>query len=239
MAGCHVKDREKGSQQLSKQQIAVFHMLWDASQDPWSIKDTDGYLIYANSAYLGIFGIKDEDISTSVMGLSDEDLLSLSDSCASSDFTNKKTNDNFTDSERVSFISKFNYTQHDEPSYFIFDKIPITNSSGLIIGFCFHGKKEFIMTMPMLFDGIAPLGLSYNPPNEIFSLRELDVIFLLILGQKSIMISECLGVSKRTSETYIHNVYSKAGVRNYFDFISYCYNNGFVNFVTKNFIISH
>jgi len=239
MVRWHVKDSARGSQQLSNQQIDVLRMLWAASCDPWCVKDIDGFFIYANRAYLGIFGIKDDEILSRVTGLSDMDLLSLGAPFISFDIISKIPIKNSSDCDKSSFVYKFYYMQSDECLYFLFDKIPVTDPDGLIIGFSFHGKRDFLMTMAMLFDGGTPLPLSYDPPNDIFSLRELDVIFLLLFGYSSVRISECLGFTKRTSETYIYHIYSKAGVKNYFELLSYCNNNGFVNFVTKKFALSH
>lgn len=239
MVDGYINDHINGSQHVLVNQLHTYECLWGRSSDPWYVKDTEGRFIYANSAYLRILGLKNSDLHYDVIGLTEPDLLVRGGNLVSYEELNVLQQPSLEGSEdRTSFFCKFNHKEKEDPFYFLFESMPAVDGVGSVVGFSFHGRSDFIMTIPMLLGGRVPLPVSFISPNRSFSSRELDVFSLLLLGGTSLTISEKLGISKRSAETYIHHVYVKTGVKNHSEFMMYCHVDGIVNFITKKFSLT-
>lgn len=75
-----------------------------------------------------------------------------------------------------------------------------------------------------------------NPPNDIFTEKELDVIFYALQRVPAKQMAKKLFVSVRTIENRLQVIYNKIGVNSLNGLIDYCNATGYDNYVPKKLL---
>ncbi len=76
----------------------------------------------------------------------------------------------------------------------------------------------------------------FQPPTQLFTQREWDVIFLSLHKNTSKQIGRILNISYRTVENYTAQIYKKAGVSSAQQLEEYCRINNFDLYVSERFL---
>lgn len=74
------------------------------------------------------------------------------------------------------------------------------------------------------------------PPNDLFSKRELEVIFWVQQRLTSKEIAIRLDISRQTVEGHLKSIYRKADIHSIFQLIEYCKHTGLDSYIPADFI---
>lgn len=83
---------------------------------------------------------------------------------------------------------------------------------------------------------MKPSVISLNPPVDIFTERELEIIFYAIQKISAKEIAAKLNISHRTIENRLFTIYNKIEVNSINGLIKYCHNVWLNNYVPKKLI---
>lgn len=80
--------------------------------------------------------------------------------------------------------------------------------------------------------------VQFDAPNDIFTKRELDIIFWAQQRLSSKEIAEQLKISPRTISNILQSIYKKAGVHSIIQLIEYCKHTGLDTYIPAHFILN-
>nr|WP_312884908.1 helix-turn-helix transcriptional regulator [Candidatus Sodalis endolongispinus] len=128
------------------------------------------------------------------------------------------------------------FTRHAilEPWYC--HKFPIYDSENQVTGTLFYAKRVNFISIYDFFDKLKPSVISFNPPVDIFTDRELEIIFYAIQNISAKLIATKLNISHRTVENRLLAIYNKTEVNSLNGLIKYCHNVGLNNYVPKKLL---
>jgi len=206
-----------------------------SSQDQWWIKDTESRFIYANDVMLRAANVpKNFDIE----GKLDKEIPASCEELYEEFVTHdKKVID---DNKKISAIaiSYFGEKNLTIPLPSLQDKEPFYDDKNHIIGTIGHAR---IIDSPTLLFYIHRLNrkmVQFDAPNDLFTKRELDIIFWAQQRLGSKEISKQLNISSRTVSNILQSIYKKAGVHSIIQLIEYCKHTGLDTYVPADFILN-
>lgn len=123
-------------------------------------------------------------------------------------------------------------------SPYIVRKMPLYNEGRECVGVIHHIKYIEIFRPNDFIKGKLPGSLLLNKPDEFFTEKECEIIFLKLQGMRSKSIAEILCRSPRTIEHALERLYNKAGVNHIDDFISFCEQRDFHRYLPHKFLQS-
>mgnify|MGYP000312416244 CR=1 FL=1 len=115
-------------------------------------------------------------------------------------------------------------------------KVPIYNENNEYIGTINHVKFLEIYRPNDFIKGKLPGSLLLNRPDDFFTEKECEVIFLKLQGMTSKVIAETINRSRRTVEDMVQNLYEKAGVNSATDFAEFCEKRNLHRYLPQRFI---
>ncbi|WP_395971537.1 helix-turn-helix transcriptional regulator (plasmid) [Candidatus Arsenophonus nilaparvatae] len=203
------------------------------SQAFWGIKDLDSKWIYANNSSLDFYRIEkgfniegklDSEIPMPSQEIS-EDLVRADQDCM-----NRK--------KRITSIEIHYYGKNniDTPIPSLCYKSPLYDDNENIIGVIWHGEKINAPELLYYMDRLNRNTIQFDAPNDLFTKRELEVIFWAQqrLGIKEI--ARRLDIVPQTVEVHIKNIYRKADVHNSIQLVEYCKHEGLDRYIPADFI---
>ncbi|MBT9429714.1 MULTISPECIES: helix-turn-helix transcriptional regulator [Symbiopectobacterium] len=78
--------------------------------------------------------------------------------------------------------------------------------------------------------------LLLNKPDDFFTERECEIIFLKLQGRTCKSIGDMLFLSPRTIESYLQRLYAKVGAYHFDDFAEFCHNKNFHRYLPNRFL---
>ncbi|MBD2814498.1 PAS domain-containing protein [Xenorhabdus sp. Flor] len=202
-----------------------------ASNDPWGIKDKNSCFIYGNKALNAIKGFSD---SFDFEGLYDHELP-----WDGAEFAEAYIHhDQKVMGEEKSYVSLETHIWGETKSlssYFC-EKSPIYHENGDCIGIIYHLWKAQDYSLTRLYHGKLPASIMFQPPTNLFTQREWDVIFLSLHKYTSKQIGRILNISYRTVENYTAQIYRKVGASSAQQLEEYCRLNNFDLYVPERFL---
>lgn len=131
-------------------------------------------------------------------------------------------------------ISNFGRDAILQPCYCA--KFPIYNKDGVVLGNIHYNKQLHFNSISDFFNGLLPSPITLNPPVDIFTDRELEIIFHAIQKLSAKEIAPKLCLSHRTVENRLLKIYEKIDVNSVNGLIEYCHNVGLDNYVPKKLL---
>ena len=199
--------------------------------EPWGIKDTESRHIYMNRAAraytstpagFDLEGKYDGDFPTSW----------------AEHFADFTLHDRLTEQslQVVTVIETDYWYGQSQLEPFISEKIPLRGKDGSCVGSLWNARKVRVISPLVSLGEKAPSVLQTSLESSIFSIAELDVLYLLLkrLSKKEIAIQ--LNLSVKTIDNRIQNMYRKSGVHSLIQFEEYCRDLGLVNFIPNRFM---
>ncbi len=119
---------------------------------------------------------------------------------------------------------------------FIDKKIPIHNENNECIGIINHIKFLEVYRPNDLIKGKLLGSLLLSKPDDFFTEKECEIIFLKLQGMTSKAIARALHRSSRTIENIIQELYDKTGVNNAMDFAEFCEKRNLHRYLPHRFI---
>ncbi|MCC8459737.1 helix-turn-helix transcriptional regulator [Photorhabdus aegyptia] len=203
----------------------------EQSNEPWGIKDKNSCFIYSNQACKYVQNIPS---SFDYEGLYDYDLPWDGAEFAKEYMTHDRMV--MEKKERVrSLITQVHGKEQILSSYF-FEKYPFYHEDGSCIGTIYHGWQAQDFSFTRLFRGKLPASIMFQPPTDLFTQREWDVIFLFLQKYNNKQIGRMLNLSYRTVENHISRIYQRIGVHSSYQLEEYCRTNDYDLYVPKRFV---
>ncbi|QBY45617.1 LuxR C-terminal-related transcriptional regulator (plasmid) [Arsenophonus nasoniae] len=195
--------------------------------DPWGVKDLDSKFVYANN--LSHLGIK---LDFNIEGMFDSELPHPVAELSS----NLLIHDHKVISDRkkeIAIQTTLNFKENRLKPYF-FEKRPFYNQSGEIVGTIYHGRE---IVNFQTYD-MSPYVYFFTPPNDLFTKRELEVIFWAQQRLTAKEIAKRLDVCPSTIDSHIKSIYRKADVNSNAQLIEYCQAIGLDKYIPPDFLRS-
>ncbi len=119
---------------------------------------------------------------------------------------------------------------------FINRKLPLYNENKELVGILNHVKFLEIYSPNDFIKGKLPGSLLLNRPDDFFTEKECEVIFLKLQGMTSKAIASIIHRSPRTVENMIQRLYEKSGVCHATDFVEFCEKRNLHRYLPLRFI---
>ncbi|WP_445493739.1 helix-turn-helix transcriptional regulator [Photorhabdus sp. SF281] len=203
----------------------------EQSNDPWGIKNESSCFIYANLAFKNLQNLSN---SFSYEGLFDDEIPWDGAEFAKEFITHDKTV--MTKEDRICSLETHVYGKEKILSSYFFEKLPLYHVDGTCMGIIFHGWQAQDYSLTRLYHGKLPSSILFQPPTDLFTQREWDVIFLLLQKYTSKQMGKMLDISYRTVETHIARIYKRIGVNSSYQLEEYCRLNDYDLYVPERFV---
>ncbi|AWK15742.1 helix-turn-helix transcriptional regulator [Candidatus Fukatsuia symbiotica] len=205
-------------------------LMCENSRDPWAIKDLESRFIYGNKANAALLNLPSKfDIESRL----DSEIPN-----PTADFAC-----NFQEHDRkvielkqnISSLDIYTYGREQITQPYISEKSPLHNQDGKCIGVIFHIRKCHFFPTTSFIGGKLPCSLVFDPPEDLFTKDELEVVFLAIHRMSAKEIAKELDLLDRTIEKRLGNIYRKIGVSFLRQLIDYCQTKGFDRYIPPRF----
>ncbi|EQB98359.1 hypothetical protein B738_25290 [Photorhabdus temperata subsp. temperata M1021] len=137
---------------------------------------------------------------------------------------------------RICSLETHTYGKDTFLSSYFQEKYPLYNDEKECVGILFHGWKAQDFSLTRLFHGKLPASILFQPPTDLFTQREWDVIFLSLQKYTSKQMGKMLNISYRTVETHMARIYKKIGVNSCYQLEDYCRSNDYDLYVPERFV---
>ncbi|QBY46605.1 LuxR C-terminal-related transcriptional regulator (plasmid) [Arsenophonus nasoniae] len=204
------------------------------SKDHWCIKDNDSKYTFINNAAFEFFrfpkkfnpeGKSDKEVPTEIC----EELWP--------DFINHDQKV-ISQNRRITSIDIHRYG-YGNTGYLIphlSEKSPLYDDKNNIIGLVCYGRQIEIPTLLYYINRFNRKIIQIDAPNDLFTKRELEVIFWAQQRLTSKEIAKRLNISHQTVEGHLKAIYKKADIHSIFQLIEYCEHTGLDSYIPADFI---
>lgn len=215
-----------------EQIIATLARTFDRFSDPICIASTDARYLYVNMPVVKLIGLSTpadfcdkyyEEVQAPIY----ENEKVVGD---------WKEQDQFILKNPLQDIRMLEIHPGDVSCPYINRKVSVLNEENECIGIINHVKFLEVYRPNDFIKGKLPGSLLLNRPDDFFTERECEIIFLKLQGISSKTIASMLCRSHRTIENSIHNMYQKAGVNNSMDFDEFCEKLNLHRYLPQRFI---
>lgn len=116
------------------------------------------------------------------------------------------------------------------------EKAPLYDDNNNIIGIVCSGRRLEVPTLLFYMCRLNRKTIQIDAPNDLFTKRELEIIFWAQqrLGTKEI--AKRLNISTKTVEVHLMHIYNKADVHSIIQLIEYCKHTGLDRYIPLDFI---
>lgn len=204
------------------------------SNDNWCIKDKEARYIFVNDMAYEFFnypknfdpkGKSDKEIPTKICQELWPDFIKIDKNVIEKD-------------EKITSVAIHYYGKgnSDNPVPYLSEQSPLYDDENKIIGIICHGKKIEVPTLLYYMNCLNRKTIQFDAPNNLFTKRELEVIFW---AQQRLTVKEIarrLDISHKTAERYLKLIYKKADVHSLIQLIEYCKHTGLDRYIPADFI---
>ncbi len=219
---------------MSNNELVLPKMLtrtFDQLPTPFFIRGKDTRFVYANMAAAKLVGLKSPD---SIIGrLDDEIPAALFDNDISAKHWQEQVKHVVSTQKKISLL-EVHPGAVDSP--YISRKLPFYNENNECVGMVGVIKYLELFSSNDFIRGRLPGSLLLEKPDDFFTEKQCEIIFLKIQGMTSKTMGTMLCRSPRTIENALQNIYSKAGVSHVDDFIEFCQKRSLDRYLPKRFL---
>ncbi|AYB49963.1 hypothetical protein CJJ19_11110 (plasmid) [Candidatus Williamhamiltonella defendens] len=116
------------------------------------------------------------------------------------------------------------------------ERIPLYDEENKLIGIVSHGRRIDAPALLFYINKLNKKTIQIDAPNDLFSKRELEVIFWAQQRLTSKEIAIRLDISRQTVEGHLKSIYRKADIHSIFQLIEYCKHTGLDSYIPADFI---
>lgn len=208
-----------------------FIAMMEHLNEPWGIKDLDSRHIYMNKA---AFLYTNTPSSFVIEGAYDRDFPASWAECAEDlQEHDRRTEESL---ERVAVIETHYWYGRDSLSPYLSEKLPIYDEKGQCLGTIWNAKPLDTLTPLRFINQKKPGVLTTVVENKLFTLAELDIIFLMLHRYTAKEIANIYNVSAKTIENRVYTIYQKADVHSLKQFEEYCIAHNLENYIPGRLI---
>lgn len=211
----------------------MMRKMLDLHHEPYFIKDLDSRFVYANLAMAKLVSVKSPD---TIIGRLDNEVQSKVFDNESSVIQWQTQDQKVRCSLKPLTHLEIHRGSIEHP--FINRKIPLYNDSNECIGVACYMKNLEVFSLNDLLKNRAPGSLLLSKPDNYFTEKECEIIFLKLQGMTSKDVGKVLNLSGKTIDNRLNILYSKAGVSHFDEFFEFCRNRGYDCYLPTKFISS-
>lgn len=204
------------------------------SQDSWAIKDCESRYVYMNEAVMENINVpKNFDVE----GKLDKELPVKVCQELWPEFVNfeKRVMDENRTISSIA-IHCFGKGNVGNPTPYLLEKTPLYDDQSKIIGTVGHGRVIDAPSLLFYMNRFNKKTIQFDAPNDVFTKRELDVIFWAQQRLSAKEIAKRLDLSPRTVENNLQFIYEKSGVHSIIQLIEYCKQTGLDSYIPFDFV---
>lgn len=209
--------------------IAPLIRYWQSSNEAWWVKNNQSQFVYVNSCMRNFMVIPS---AFKIEGRYDGELP-----IAMHEFEAEfQAGDRWVEQqrERLTTLEIHKLGEDDFFQAWNCDKFPVIGEDGHALGVIVHNRPLDSFSLSRINKFRAPDFLTFTPPNDRYSIKEWEVIFYTCQSFTPKMIESAVGIPNRTVEDMLERIYKKSGTKNKRDFINYCMDHGFNNFIPQS-----
>lgn len=210
--------------------ISVINFL-DKYDNPCSIKNNESRYIFINEAALIHYGIP---LKFNYEGCLDSELPHPGSELAQKFQENDKKI--IQEGKVIIEIETHIYGKDKKLQPHICEKIPFYDNDDTCIGIICMGRNFESASLYYQSVKLGSICLVTEPTVNIFTEKELDVIFLLLHGLSSKEIAKILNLSPRTVQSRTSIIYQKANINSYRQLKEYCIGMRLNKYIPKRFL---
>ncbi|MCT8344077.1 MULTISPECIES: helix-turn-helix transcriptional regulator [Photorhabdus] len=203
----------------------------EQSNEPWGIKDENTRYIYVNQACKRLQNISS---SFDYEGLYEYELPWDGAEFAKEYMAHDKKV--VEQEKRICSLETHIHGKEQILSSYFFAKYPLYHEDGSCVGIIYHGWQAQDFSFTRLFHGKLPASILFQPPTDLFTQREWDVIFLMLHKYTNKQIGMMLNISYRTVENHISRICKRIGLHSSRQLEEYCRTNDYDLYVPKRFV---
>ncbi|KMW72329.1 LuxR family transcriptional regulator [Photorhabdus luminescens subsp. luminescens] len=205
------------------------------SNEPWAIKDKDSCWIFGNLAFRQIQDLPD---LFDYEGKYDNELPWNGAEFAKDFVIHDKSV--MKQGQRICSLETHTYGKDTFPSSYFSEKYPLYNDENECTGIFLHAwkAKDYSLASLHLYYKTLPASIILQPPSDIFTPREWDIIFFFLQKYTRKQIGQKLNIAYHTVETYMARIYGKIGIHSSQQLEEYCLANNFHHYVPEKFLLS-
>lgn len=206
----------------------------ERSRDHWCIKSTQSEFIYMNRPLLDDLNIPP---GYEIEGKLDKELPSKPPAELWQEFV-EHDQKVIKEDRAMSAIAVHYYGKGNADSLVahIAEKTPLYDDDKKIIGIVCHARIIDTSTCLYYMNRLNRKNVQLDAPNDMFTKRELEVVFWAQQRLSSKEIAKRLDISYQTVEGHLKMIYKKAGIHSSFQLIEYCKDTGLDNYIPADFI---
>ncbi|KOC89490.1 helix-turn-helix transcriptional regulator [Winslowiella iniecta] len=204
----------------------------DQLPEPYAIKDLSSRYIYANLALVKLTGLRSPD----------DMLYKREYEFQSRLMENETVVNEWQNQDRIVANGRKPLTMleiHPEAVEFpyIVRKVPFYDDNNNCAGVITYSKNLEVFTLKDFAKGNTPGSLLLSKPDDFFSEKECEIIFLKLQGMTSKEVGNRLHLSPRTVDNRLMRLYDKVGVNHFDDFSEFCEQRDYNRYLPKKFIL--
>ncbi|WP_387464719.1 LuxR C-terminal-related transcriptional regulator [Photorhabdus sp. RM323S] len=205
------------------------------SNEPWGVKDQNSCWNYGNLAFKHIQNLPK---SFDYEGFFDAEIPWNGAEFAKEFMDHDKKV--ITKGQRVCSLETHIFSKDKFPSSYFCEKLPLYNDENECIGILFHAwkAKEYSLSQLHQYHKKLPSSIILQPPTDIFTQQEWDIIFFFLQKYTRKQIGQRLNITYHTVETYMAKIYDKIGVNSNKQLEEYCLANNFHHYVPERFLLT-
>ncbi|MGS0628450.1 MULTISPECIES: PAS and helix-turn-helix domain-containing protein [Photorhabdus] len=204
------------------------------SNEPWGIKDKNSCFIYGNPALKSLQNFSN---SFDYEGHYENELPWDSAQFAE-EFINhdKKVMEK---GHRICSLETHIFGKTQTLSSYFFEKSPFYHEDGRCMGVIYHGwkAKDYSLACLHQYHNKLPTSIMFQPPTDLFTQREWDVIFLFLQKKTKKQTGQILNMTYRTVESHMVQIYQKIGINSSKQLAEYCQANNFNHYIPERFLL--
>jgi len=203
----------------------------DQLPDPFFIRDQNARFIYANMALAKLTGLRSPD---RIIGRMDNEIsASLFENEEAASLWQEQVHQIVSTRTRLSLLEVH---PGAVSCPYVSKKVPFYNEDNQCVGMLGSIKYLEIFSPNDFIKGRLPGSLLLEKPDDHFTEKECEIIFLKLQGMTSKLMGEMMCRSSRTIENTLQRLYNKAGVNHIDDFTAFCQQRNLHRYLPKRFI---
>jgi DNA-binding CsgD family transcriptional regulator len=138
----------------------------------------------------------------------------------------------------LSLLSTLPGGYKESPQPWRFDFFPRFDEKDVYEGAFFYAQPFLFLSLLEYIEGETPYPVMLSQPNEMFTDREWDVLFLSLQRLSCKEIAKWLDIAVKTAEVHLSNIYSKADVHHASQLRLFCREKGINRYLPPKFLPS-
>lgn len=204
------------------------------SEDSWCIKNKEAEYVFVNDIATRFFkfpkkfnpeGKSDKEVPTEICQELWPQFMEIDNKVIEED---KKIT-----SITIHYYGKGN---SDNPVPYLSEQSPFYNDDNKIVGIICHGRPLAVPTLLYYMDKLNRNTIQIDKPNDIFTRKELEIIFWAQQRLSAKEIARRLDLSPKTVLARLQIIYEKAQVHSTIQLIEYCKHAGLDSYIPSDFI---